>query len=362
MIGALHTVTVIHLGAGKFQTRLRLGAGLVGAPRQLLGHRSQKRYFTPVSDIHTDCHSTVNYDSIAYKVFQLHQLNIQIHYTLSFSLHQCRGMSPPSQTILKRCKKSDEIASIYGPYLTVKEIRKLTKGAKLEVLCIDGLNYYVEVKEMNHSQMTIHLHFLKWSTKYDYKGPYSLIYVANRGTYSEGITSQNSYAPILFDQQYIGDSKSAVEDTVDAHSPVISSKNGDSSNKSNKRKVVTENDSTSSSCSSSKASTSSGGNGTSPITDKSNAKYNSSIDLTDLDDSSDTFSVGKKSKLNYDQLTTFLKESNHSTAASMELIQALLSEHRDDPFNLNQIVLLLKVKACIDQALATSYQSLMDRQ
>jgi hypothetical protein len=64
----------------------------------------------------------------------------------------------------------------------------------VEILCSDGLNYIVQVKEYNEKKDVGHLHFLKWSPKYDYRGSLTKLYLAEEGTYSEGITSMNNYA------------------------------------------------------------------------------------------------------------------------------------------------------------------------
>ena len=63
----------------------------------------------------------------------------------------------------------DEIASVYGDYKNKKEIKKIAKGDKLDILCTDGLNYHVEVKEIG---TTGRLHFYHWSAKHDYIGKY----------------------------------------------------------------------------------------------------------------------------------------------------------------------------------------------
>lgn len=85
----------------------------------------------------------------------------------------------------------DEIATVYGPYKTKKEVKKIAKGDKLDILCSDGLNYHVEVKEIAANQGR--LHFRHWSVKYDYIGSFEVLYLANQGMYSEGISAQNTY-------------------------------------------------------------------------------------------------------------------------------------------------------------------------
>ena len=96
-------------------------------------------------------------------------------------------------SVLFRSKENDEIASIYGEYYKPRDIKKITKGDKLDLLCDDGLNYHVDVKEVNHDANTTLLHFCKWSSKYDYKGSLDILYITKIGKFSEGITLQNNY-------------------------------------------------------------------------------------------------------------------------------------------------------------------------
>lgn len=77
----------------------------------------------------------------------------------------------------------DEIAMVYGQYKTKKEIKKIKIGDKLDILCSDGLNYHVEVKEIGDNGR---LHFNHWSIKYDYVGPFTSLYLAKQDKYSEG--------------------------------------------------------------------------------------------------------------------------------------------------------------------------------
>lgn len=79
--------------------------------------------------------------------------------------------------VLKRTRQNkEEIADIYGEYFGKKDLANIKKYDKLEVLCADGLNYYVEVTYIDHEKDRINLHFSHWGTKYDYKG-YCLLYL-----------------------------------------------------------------------------------------------------------------------------------------------------------------------------------------
>lgn len=103
----------------------------------------------------------------------------------------------------------DDIAAVYGPYKTKKEMKKIAKGDKLELLCSDGLNYHVEVKETG----TIgRLHFRNWSVKYDYVGSFDQLYLATQGAYSEGITPQNTYSN-LFKAENSGEKSKVIHST-----------------------------------------------------------------------------------------------------------------------------------------------------
>jgi hypothetical protein len=86
----------------------------------------------------------------------------------------------------------DEIAVLYGPYKTKREITKIKVGDKLDMLCSDGLNYHVDVKEILDDGKA-RLHFRHWSAKYDYVGPIDNLYLADQGKYSDGISSTNTY-------------------------------------------------------------------------------------------------------------------------------------------------------------------------
>jgi hypothetical protein len=88
----------------------------------------------------------------------------------------------------------DHLAAVYGPYMREEEVKKITKGDKLDVLCEDGLHYHAVVKETG---ITGRLHFHHWSVKrHDYTGSFDELYLQTQGTYSEGISAQNTYAPL----------------------------------------------------------------------------------------------------------------------------------------------------------------------
>lgn len=82
----------------------------------------------------------------------------------------------------------------YGPYKTKKEVEKISKGDKLDILCSDGLNYHAEVKEAG---VIGRLHFCHWSTRSDYIGSFNELYIASHGTYSKGISAQNTYPALV---------------------------------------------------------------------------------------------------------------------------------------------------------------------
>jgi hypothetical protein len=88
----------------------------------------------------------------------------------------------------------DEVASIYGPYFTARQITCIQAGERLDVLCTDGLNYIVVVKEYDKDADYGVLHFDKWSSKWDYKGPFINLYIAKNGRYTDKISSRNNYA------------------------------------------------------------------------------------------------------------------------------------------------------------------------
>ena len=52
----------------------------------------------------------------------------------------------------------------------------------VEALALDGLNYYVEVKEKDNNTNHAILHFLFWSSKLDFSGSLNDIYLATLGT------------------------------------------------------------------------------------------------------------------------------------------------------------------------------------
>ena len=87
----------------------------------------------------------------------------------------------------------DEIALVYGTYKSKKEVKKIVEGDELDILCSDGLNYHVVVKEAGNIGR---LHFRQWSRKYDYVGSFDDLYLAKRGTFSEGISAMNTYPTI----------------------------------------------------------------------------------------------------------------------------------------------------------------------
>jgi hypothetical protein len=95
-------------------------------------------------------------------------------------------------TALRR-PDGDHYAADYGPYMTKKEVKKIARGDKLDVLCSDGLHYHAVVKETGISGR---LHFHHWSAKRDCVGSLDELYLQTQGTYSEGISAQNTYAPV----------------------------------------------------------------------------------------------------------------------------------------------------------------------
>jgi hypothetical protein len=76
-----------------------------------------------------------------------------------------------SADVMKRTKENkEEIADIYGEYFSAEELATIKKFDQLEVLCADGLNYYVRVLDINHETNRINLHFPHWGSRHDYKG------------------------------------------------------------------------------------------------------------------------------------------------------------------------------------------------
>jgi hypothetical protein len=95
-------------------------------------------------------------------------------------------------SVLER-PNGDEVAAIYGPYMGMRQAAKLRRGDKVDILCTDGLNYHVEIKEMGDNGR-VHLHFLFWSAKHDYRGSVHKLYIATLGLYSAGILKNNTYS------------------------------------------------------------------------------------------------------------------------------------------------------------------------
>lgn len=96
---------------------------------------------------------------------------------------------------LLRRPAGDEVAEHYGKYYDVNTLRFIKRGEKYEVLCSDGLNYIVEVKEIDPDTLRVHLHFPNWKNRFDFKGSLKDIYITEEGMYSKeaGITSNNTY-------------------------------------------------------------------------------------------------------------------------------------------------------------------------
>jgi hypothetical protein len=54
----------------------------------------------------------------------------------------------------------------YGNYWSPDNLKlKVEQGAKLDILCTDGLNYHVDVKGFDSSTGEGHLHFCNWSVR-----------------------------------------------------------------------------------------------------------------------------------------------------------------------------------------------------
>ncbi len=88
------------------------------------------------------------------------------------------------------------LAQAYGMknYFNRKQLNDLKLDRELyEVLCTDGLHYYILVKSYDRASCLGHLCFCNWGKKYDYVGPFDDLYITKKGTYSDGITKQNYY-------------------------------------------------------------------------------------------------------------------------------------------------------------------------
>jgi hypothetical protein len=85
------------------------------------------------------------------------------------------------------------MAKFYGQYKTSAQLEHFEKGNKYEVLCDDGNNYIVDVKEFNPLTKSGRLHFQFWSATFDYNGAFDKLYLADEGTYTKGQSKKNSY-------------------------------------------------------------------------------------------------------------------------------------------------------------------------
>ncbi len=78
--------------------------------------------------------------------------------------------------------------------MTVAEIkRNVIIGNKYDILCKDGLNYIIEIKEFDSTNCHGHFHYPGWGAKYDYIGSFENLYLAKEGTYTtEGLLVGNN--------------------------------------------------------------------------------------------------------------------------------------------------------------------------
>jgi hypothetical protein len=112
-------------------------------------------------------------------------------------LHQylvCWYCSYIVMSLLRR-PNGDEVAEHYGDYFDINRMGLINRGEKYEVLCRDGLNYIVEVKDFNQKTFHAHLHFPQWKTRFDFRGSLKDVYITDEGKYSReaGITALNTY-------------------------------------------------------------------------------------------------------------------------------------------------------------------------
>lgn len=89
----------------------------------------------------------------------------------------------------------DELATQYGEYFDLAALSTISVGGRYEVLCSDGMNYIVEIKQFDPVSFIGHIHFRHWKTRFDFKGSIRDVYMTTEGRYSKdaGITASNTY-------------------------------------------------------------------------------------------------------------------------------------------------------------------------
>lgn len=89
----------------------------------------------------------------------------------------------------------DELATQYGEYFDLAALSTISVGGRYEVLCSDGMNYIVEIKQFDPVSFIGHVHFRHWKTRFDFKGCIRDVYMTTEGRYSKdaGITANNTY-------------------------------------------------------------------------------------------------------------------------------------------------------------------------
>lgn len=89
----------------------------------------------------------------------------------------------------------DELATHYGEYFDLAALSTISVGRRYEVLCSDGMNYIVEIKQFDPVSFIGHIHFWHWKSRFDFKGSIRDVYMTTEGRYSKdaGITASNTY-------------------------------------------------------------------------------------------------------------------------------------------------------------------------
>lgn len=102
----------------------------------------------------------------------------------------------------------DDTASLYGFYMSPEEVRELSPGDLVDVLCNDGMNYRGELRAAKDGQG--HLHFPGWANRYDFRGSLLKLYLARRGTYTQELPLDNYYTLDAVEAQRIRKSAASV--------------------------------------------------------------------------------------------------------------------------------------------------------
>lgn len=97
--------------------------------------------------------------------------------------------------IARRPQADKAMESRGWKFFTASDLIQLRLGHQYEVLCLDLHTYHVILRSYDPLRQYGVLHFLHWSSHFDYEGSLHCVYLTDRGRYSQGIQAKGNIYP-----------------------------------------------------------------------------------------------------------------------------------------------------------------------